>query len=233
MTSAKKLFEKQDILLFKNSGNDKGHCHLKTFINFLNFNKVKRPIKFAYISSNTQLIEKLTLKENILLDYIPTDLSTSKECQLNSYLQKSGNTHLLQLFKQIKLPDAYPSKIDRETQQIVIFIKGLLQQSEFLFLERPEEHLSPENIINTIKAIEFQSSNSNQVILLNTTMSEQWFSHITKIVTKIQKQSFDITPVINQKVKNKFLLENSENLPSTAVATATDFIPENDKKNIA
>ncbi|HLE11722.1 MAG: hypothetical protein A2504_15510 [Bdellovibrionales bacterium RIFOXYD12_FULL_39_22] len=199
MTSAKQLFVREDILLFKNHLNDKGHCHLKTFINFLNYNHVKRPLKFAYISSNHQLIEGLTLKENILLDYIPSDLSTSKEHQFNSYMQKSENTHLQKLFAQITLPDAYPSKVDRQMQQLAVFIKGLIQQSDFLFLERPEEFLSSENIVHIINAIEFNSKNSGQVVLLSTTLSDKWFNHITKIVTKSSAHCFEVAPVINQK----------------------------------
>ena len=230
--------EKSDIILFKTTKENLDFCQLKNFINYLHFNKLRRPFKFSYVPANAQLINTLTLKENILLDSIPTTLSKTKEFQLNNHLKKTGNVHLIRLFKELKLLDIYPNKTDLGTQKIIALLKGLIQESNFLFLEKPELHLSDDILETTIKAIEYQAINTGQTVLFTTENQEKWLTHVSKIVTIGEKHLFHTTPVLSKKLRDKYLgkketIPKSTTIITPEVSTTSQTMPEkiDDKKS--
>ncbi|MCO4792620.1 MAG: ATP-binding protein [Bacteriovoracaceae bacterium] len=187
-----------DILLFKNEENRYGHSQLKNFLSFLSSNGIRRPYKFAYIESEGPLIPKLSLRENIHLDSVQMSLSNTKEMELQNLLKKIGNEYLLELFTKINDLESKSSQVNDQTRKVAALIKGLIQEADYLFLERPEKHLSDDNLKLFVKALNYQSQTNGQVIFISSPSLLFWQGKVTKIITRGAKKEFLVTPVIKQ-----------------------------------
>jgi ABC-type lipoprotein export system ATPase subunit len=173
-----------DVVLFKcNSNNQNGF--VSEALRILNFYKIKKPIRFSYIPSSGELLKALTLKENILLESIPTSLCRSKEFQLKNYLQKTGNINLVRLFNLIS--DHLEKRVDELPEEIIklsIFVKGIIQESPIMILDQPEKHLSPDSLKLIERTLRHNILEQKQLIIVKSKKSELLGTYITKIVTK-------------------------------------------------
>ena len=185
-------------------------CQLKDFTNFIYSTDVRRPIKFSFVDGEGQLINKLTLKENIFLESIPTSLAQSKEFQLETYLKKTRNINLIRLFKKVSLLDVYPDKIDDQTRKIVALIKGLLQEADYLFLEHPEKHLSSTNLDLFIKAMEYQNKTLPQIIVIGSANAGMWTPFISKLIRQDEFYQYSLEEVSVNQIKEKYLSPDQE-----------------------
>ena len=203
----KYIIKKEGIFLFKVSRKNKDHCQLKDFINFLNFMKVKRPIKFAYVDTNATLLKDLTLKENIFLESIPNSLANSKEFQLKEFFKKKDNKHLAKLFERIDNLDSLSSEASAEIKKLTSIIKGFIQDVDYLFFESPERHLSNENLKIFIRALKYHIHGQNKIALINSPVEELWLPFCSSKVVCNQKKEFLVLPCKKNNFKS---LMNSE-----------------------
>lgn len=189
---------KSDIIFFKSDPKKFSSSQLKNFIHFLNSNGVKKPYKFSHIEGEGALIPTLSIRENIHLDSVPNQLSTSKDIHLSKLLEKTGNSFLLEMFNFIPELDQYPEKVNEQVKKLASLIKGMIQEADFLFLEKPERFLDEEHLELFVKAIQYQSLDLGQIVFIHSTDEKFWFKYISKIVTRGDKNEFLVTPVINQ-----------------------------------
>ncbi|MCP4912939.1 MAG: hypothetical protein GY909_07460 [Oligoflexia bacterium] len=188
----------KDTFLFpleENFSNYKDRSLLKDFIHFLHTQGVKRPLKFSYIDSDATLLEQLTLRENIYLDSIPSSLSDTKEFQLNNFLKRSGNGHLIDLFQNITLLDELPHQVDQQTKKLAALTKGLLRPSKFLLLECPEKYLNKKNLEIFTNALQYQIVTTGQIVLIATDYTEYWETMANKLVSRNMENQFKIERV--------------------------------------
>ena len=211
MTKANKI-DKKDILLFKAASSlNLRHCQLKNFLNFLNTNKVKKPIRFAFIEKDAPLINNLSLRENIYLDSVPNTLISSKDFQLNQYLEKSGNKYLLEIYKRLLLLDETPDKVDIVTRKLAALLKGLIQDCDYLFLDHPEEYLNEENLEIFTQALAIQTGLTGKIVFIHSDKESLWVEHVSKTVVRDENFEFLVEPTFNKALKAKFaVLENDQ-----------------------
>lgn len=185
--------DKNDIIFFQESKELENYCLLKYFIHFLHSIGIKRPLNFSYVEENGPLIDNLTLKENILLESIPNGLSSTKEFQLYTYLKRTGNIYLINLFNKIKHLEEYPKNTDIETRKITALFRGLVRKADYIMLERPEKHLSEQNFLLFINAMTYQIKNRPQMALINSSSFNPFMNLVSKIVYKDQSEKFIIS----------------------------------------
>jgi ABC-type lipoprotein export system ATPase subunit len=194
---------KSDIIFFRSDPSKYTSSQLKNFIHFLNSNGIKRPYKFSNIEGEGALIPNLSIRENIHLDSVPNQLSTSKDIHLSKLLEKTGNSHLLEMFNFIPELDNYPEKVNEQVKKLASLIKGMIQEADYLFLEKPEMYLEEKHLDLFLKAIHYQAKSLGQIVFVHSQDEKFWRSHISKIVTRGDKNEFLVTPVIcnvNQEV---------------------------------
>jgi hypothetical protein len=201
MTKSNTL-QQSDIIFFKSDPEKYTSSQLKNFIHFLNSNGIKRPYKFSHIEGEGALIPTLSIRENIHLDSVPNQLSTSKDIHLSKLLEKTGNAYLIKMFNFIPELDNFPEQVCERTRKLASLIKGMIQEADYLFLEKPELCLNNEHLELFIKAIHYQSRTLGQIIFVHSKDEKFWQTHINKIVTRGEKNEFLVTPVISYKKKS-------------------------------
>jgi ABC-type multidrug transport system ATPase subunit len=190
---------KMDILFFlKTQELVSSSRQLKDFIHFLKLMGPGESLCFSYVDQDGPLLNNLTLRENIYLDSIPSGLSKTKEYQLQDFLRRTGNGHLIDLYSKVQLLDEYPDKVDAQTKKLAALTKGLLQKADYLLLDSPEKYLGEENTKLFIKALEFQVSNSGQIVLISSENTAFWEPLSTKKVLRTDNKKFAIVPMIGQ-----------------------------------
>ncbi len=201
-----------DFILFKKTKEDKELCKLKDFIRFLKFTGNKIPHRFSFVESHGQLLNNLTLRENIILESIPTTLSSkNNEIQLANHIKRTGNVYLMRLFNKLSLLDVYPNKIDDQSRKIVALIQGLLKKSDFLLFQFPEKHLQSDVVDLFIQALNFQRSSTNQTIIVHSNHEDIWLPYANKIVQK-NGYSFDVENIATDNTKEKLLPSTENNI---------------------
>ncbi|MBT3586580.1 MAG: hypothetical protein HN509_16850 [Halobacteriovoraceae bacterium] len=187
-----------DILLFQSTEKLASHCQLKNFIHFLHCNGIKGPIRFAFIEADAPLLNNLTIRQNIHLDSIPQTMTQSGDFQLKEHLQENCNPHLSKILDCIGLLDELPTNVDDQTRKLAGLLKGLLQKADYLFLESPEKYLSKDNLKIFIKAMEFQTANTGQIVFINSDQESLWHPYISKTVSRRPSENFEILAVNKQ-----------------------------------
>ncbi|MBT7610776.1 MAG: hypothetical protein HN576_13530 [Bacteriovoracaceae bacterium] len=195
MTRNNKL-HKSDIIFFRSDPKKYTASQLKNFIHFLNSNGIKRPYKFSHIEGEGALIPNLSIRENIHLDSVPNQLSTSKDMHLTKLLEKNGNYHLLEMFNFIPELDHYPETVNDQVKKLASLIKGMIQEADYLFLEKPEMYLEEKHLDLFLKAIHYQTRSLGQIVFVHSQNEKFWRTHISKVVTRGYKNEFLVTPVI-------------------------------------
>lgn len=173
----------QDIILFEGLSDTGAPSCLKQFLSFLKMQSIPAPPRFAYVDSEGSLLPGLSLKENISLDSIPSTISSTAKFTLEDYLERLGNKHLVKLYQFIELTDDNPYQVDSRTRKIAALVKGLLQRTDYLFLENPEKYLTKEVLKVFKEAMLTQINGHKQTLLIKAHTLEEWTPLITKTVT--------------------------------------------------
>ncbi len=178
------FIRKKEILLFSSRGEHPCTCQLKNFIHCLNLFETKRPLRFAYAEADTLMMNRLSLKENILLDGFANSLCMSKEFQLEKHLDKEGRPCLVELYSRIGDIELKPQEVSLETRKLVSLLKTLLKPSDYIFLEKPELHLSEYNLAIFIAALKEQIEKKDQTIFIHSSDEDIWAAHVSKKIVK-------------------------------------------------
>jgi len=196
-----------DIVLFQWQENQgtKTQTSLRKFLSFLKMNKVTAPIRFSYIDREGSLLPGLSLKENISLDSIPSTVSASKEFTLEDHLERLGNKALITLYQKIDLVEDLPYQVDAKTRKIAALVKGLLQKSDYLFMDSPERYLDDATLEIFTNALQNSLENNGQTLFLVSDNLQTWTPYVTKTVTeKTCPQTGKLDMLIEDKVVRSF-----------------------------
>lgn len=155
---------------------------LKTFLFFLKRQRVPNPVRFSFIDSEGSLLPGLSLKENISLDCVSANVSSAKNFTLEDYLDRNTNKDLVSLYESIRLPNDFPQKVDSRTRKTAALVKGLLQKSDYIFLECPEKYLDEKTLRIFTKALVKGLAKNNQTLLLLSDQPKLWLPYVTKTV---------------------------------------------------
>ncbi len=116
-----------------------------------------RSSKLAYLPQNLQLINHLTVYENLVLKNQLTDSYSSEE--IHSFLDKLGIT---------ELKDRMVSTLSIGQQQRVALIRSLLQPFDFLLLDEPFSNLDEDNIQKALDLVHAICKQQNAGYLIAT-----------------------------------------------------------------
>jgi len=190
MTSLKRLNSNR-IYFFDKTENDEYTNTLKEFMYFLKSKGVHENIDFCYANSKDSLHCHLSIKDNFILDAIPTSLIKESEINLNEFIDKLSNKHLKQLI--VKLGDLNTpiNKLDLSKIKLVSIIKVILSQSKYIFLNKPDESTSNDDLEQIKKCINFEVKQNSRIVMLKSKRKLLWPDIITNIITKNDQHGFN------------------------------------------
>lgn len=186
------LFPKAHIYIFQNSDSP-NHPQLKNVINFLKWKTLKQIVKFDHVSENGNLIEELSVHDNLTLE--------SKEFCRYRRIPKDLNKTLVQNIGESILPllDEFPNwdtpihQLNSQQRKLASIIKSLNLAHPFVILEKPEKHLS-ESVVESLKVVfnEVTQDKASELIFSNTNELGIWSDLFTKKVTYAKNKLFVI-----------------------------------------
>ena len=194
MNNVKKL-NYHSIYIFDENRNSKTSNSLKEFIYYLKFKGQSGVIDFTYSCDKDSLHQGLTIKENFILDAIPTSLIKDSENNLNEFLSKIRNPYLAELIETLGPLNQKIESLNKATLKLTSIIKALLSQSEYVFLVTPEADQDFQAIKTLKKCIEFEVDNNLRKFLIKPRNKDSWMDISTHIITKCENShGYNDTP---------------------------------------
>lgn len=200
----------KDIIYFDVPQGQESQNIVKNYLSYLKFNKLKGPYRFSYVQSDYELIDSMTLRENIYLDTIPLSLTQSRDNQFKGHMQSQTNNHLIKLLNGIDSLDSYPSHTDQRSRKILGLSKALMQNVDFLFLDAPEKHLSVADLELFIQALHFHVGLHEKTVLLSSKHENLWLQHATKRVQRDSNKHFCTETLTKKGLQQVFLRSTNE-----------------------
>jgi|GEM_PF-4464607 ABC-type lipoprotein export system ATPase subunit len=222
----------KDIIYFDAPEGHQRQNIIKNFLSYLKFNNIKGPHRFSYVQSDYELIESMTLRENIYLDTIPLSLTQSRESQFKGHMQKQPNNHLIKLLNGVDSLDSYPSHTDQRSRKILGLSKALMQNADYLFFDAPEKHLTSHDLELFIQALHFHVGLHEKIILLSSEHENLWLQHATKRVERDSHKKFD-TQLLNKKLLHRAFLRTEHDQQSRSNEALTINLGQWQNKKVA
>lgn len=230
MKSHPHIPKSRDIVLFQTYGQNGQGNVVKNYLNYLKFCRVQGPYQFSHVGRDAELIEGLTIRENLYLDSIPLSLIDSKEFKFRQHLDQTQNRYLSELLHKVVELDVYPSSVDQRTRKIVGLIKTLLKDTEYIFYHSPEAHLEQEDLEIFIKALHFHLGKEKKIAFISSEEEQLWIDFATKTVVRDEQQRFETNPVMRHTVQRKFLSQGHETNEKDESESLIFHMPEDFKK---
>ncbi len=163
---------------------------LKDFLYFLKFEGQKGIIDFSYSWEKDSLHSNLTIKENLLLDSIPTSLIRDNENNLKEFFKTLENPYLIKLFEALGNLNDKVANLSIERLKLTSLIKAMVSKSEFVFLVEPESFDSYETIATLKQCILFEVDTHQRKFMIKPSQKETWLDITTHLITKDEKHSY-------------------------------------------
>lgn len=204
---------RKEIYLFDDTFNHhRFNNSLKEFIYYLRYNKVKGVIDFTYASHSDSIHPQLSIKDNFLLDSVPTSLIKEKEDNLKHNIEMLDNDTLVELIEFLQPLDRICQDLTREEIKIASIVKALLAKTQYIFLEKPDKDLSLFMLNKVKQCLSHEVINNHRIVFLKADNNDSWLDLATDIVTRNEKREYE---------KNKNMLcEIEESVP-----VKEEFIP--------
>lgn len=190
MTELRKI-NYQEVYLFDDSYNEKKFKNsLKEFIYYLRYTGIKGVIDFAYSSHLDTIHPSLSIKDNFILDSVPTSLIKNKEDNFRFRLEELKNRSIVNLINTLEPIERKSSELNPEQIKLASILKSLLAHTEYVFLEAPDQNLSIENLEKIKECLEYEVKENNRKVFIRPYNIDAWIDLATDIVTKNQKQEY-------------------------------------------
>ena len=88
---------------------------LKDFLYYLRFSGRRGVIDFSYANATDSLHHNMTIKENLILDSIPTSLIKENEVNLSDFLKEIKNPELITMLDKVSNMERPISSLDKRT----------------------------------------------------------------------------------------------------------------------
>lgn len=179
------LNSSSEILLFDTTCPKNGRLNvLKEFIYFLKFLGNRGKIDFAFSAHEESSHPGLSIKENYILDSVPTSLIKDREDNFKMTAQNLSNPFLKSLIKATECVDRIMNTLNPEEKKLVSIAKALLSQSEYVFMDRPDMNISSELLKTVKEALAFEARENGRKVLIRPEKQEKWLDLATHIVAK-------------------------------------------------
>jgi ABC-type sugar transport system ATPase subunit len=186
------LPDKGDIVYFSHREflNNQALPCLSSFVNYMNLIYKKKTLNFSYASKDGSLIKNISLINNMLLEVETNPFVKIDENYLYNILIKKENDPLLLLYRRIKKPMSRPSSISKEVYKLTSLIRAIIKDSDILFLDSPEEHLSQKAIALLKNAIYVEAKRNKKIVFIKTDKQPIWYSIMNKTLIKNEMNKY-------------------------------------------
>ncbi|MCK5884392.1 MAG: hypothetical protein KAG61_11940 [Bacteriovoracaceae bacterium] len=207
-----------DIVLIPPAKGGGNFCRLNEYINLLKYLRVKPPFDFSYVGAESQMIEDLTIKENIEIIYHNSLDRKNPFEQLVLKLKSDNRPNLSQLLESIEMIDLYPGKASPSQRKLAGIIKALIKPSKFLFFEDIESNLTRSLVKLVSNAIVEHCSKYDCTLFIKSSDNDFWFRHANKVITREEDLSYSFSTIVKDNISfvdfNSKLDSEDEPLPS-------------------
>lgn len=208
MTTLHSLRYKQ-ILLFNDSEQGQYASNaLKGFIYYLRSTGKKGVIDFSFSASKDSVHSALSIKENLILEAIPTSLIKDKEDNLYDRIKNLENKELIKLLQHLESFERKVESLNAYEVKLTSIVKALLSSSEFIFLDCPDQDISAEQLEMVKKCLLFETDAHGRKVFIKAHNPEVWLDLATDIVVKNKSHTYD-------KIKNPLYKEQKPALRRT------------------
>jgi ABC-type multidrug transport system ATPase subunit len=199
-----KLIEKSDILLFNNvkSSDFEEPNGLKKFTNLIKFTTKKKTFKFSFSNGSGSLHKNITIRENLDLEAIPTSISLNDKLQTKEIIANISNPHLQKMISRICPLERLPAQLNPEEFKLASLVKGILSQTDYLFLDSPDRSLSATNLELVKKCLQYEANNRQRIIIISPINESHWIDIANKVITK---SGFSYEIINNNLLTDEFL----------------------------
>ncbi|MAZ49711.1 MAG: hypothetical protein CME65_14210 [Halobacteriovoraceae bacterium] len=175
---------------------------LKDFLYYLRFSGKRGVIDFSYANETDSLHHNMTIKENLILDSIPTSLIKENEVNLSDFLKEIKNPELIAMIAKVSNMERSIASLDKRTLKLTSLVKALLAQREMVFLVDPHSDLNAEDISLLKKCLNYESLHNNRKIFIQTSDQDCWLDTANIIIGRDAKNKFS-------EKSNPFMVEES------------------------
>ena len=163
---------------------------LTTFINYLKVNNQNAIGDFAHAGSIETLHHNLNIKDNLLLDSIPTSLNKHQDDHLLEEIQKNTNPYLLRLIDFIRPLNRQPRDLCAKEIKIASIVKALMGNNSQVLFINPEQAL-PVNIVEIVKqTMAYEVKENFRTLYLNSSDPTRWLDISTDIIYRDSHKKF-------------------------------------------
>ncbi|MCO4755836.1 MAG: hypothetical protein KC478_15250, partial [Bacteriovoracaceae bacterium] len=157
---------------------------LKDFIYYLKYTGKKGLINFSFSGNLESAHSNLSIKENYILDAVPTSLIKDKEDNFQMTSDNLENIHLKELIKATDCINRLVKDLSCVEKKLVGIVKALLSESEYVFMDAPDKYIDNE-LLSTVKAaLEYESTHNQRTVLISPYKKEKWLDVATHWVIK-------------------------------------------------
>lgn len=180
------MLDHSDILIFKKikEQNFEEPNGLKKFYGLIKYFKGKGNFKFAFSNGNGSLHKKITIRENLDLEAIPTSISLNTKIKTKDIINSIENEYLQKLIARVCPLERTTSQLNAEELKLASLIKGIISQTEYLFLDSPSKGLSETNLNVVKKCLLFEASIKGRIIIISDEDNAKWMDIANKVITK-------------------------------------------------
>lgn len=183
----KKKLDEYSIFLFDHANKSAFEMPnpLKEFISFLKSNGTTGVIDFSFSAGLSSLHPSKTLKDNFILDSVPSSLIKNNEDNFQSLLRTIKNETLLELVHSLKPFDKEPKFYTDHEVSIASIVKSLLSKSKLIFIDDSQIKLDTETLEIVKKCIQIEIEQNNRKVLISTNKATKWLSITSAVVTNL------------------------------------------------
>lgn len=189
MEHVKQLNFKQ-ILLFDILDRKASSNALKEFMYYLKYSGERGKINFALSSSFENVHAHLSIKDNYILDSVPTSLIINKDDNFSQRVEGLKNETLKELVYETHCIDRIVKNIPSTEKKLVSIVKALLSDSEYIFLENPDCGQNISTVKKIKEAIMYEVQHCQRKVFLMSNKREVWLDISTDIVSRSDKNEY-------------------------------------------
>ena len=156
---------------------------LKEFMSFLKSNGSSGVIDFSFTSGLSSLHPTKSLKDNFILDSIPSSLIKNNDDNFEALIKTIKNETLVELVNSLKPFDKVPELYSEKEISIASMVKSLLSKSRYIFIDDTQLKLDHDALEIIKNCLQIEMNNHNRKIFISTNRATSWLSITSAIVT--------------------------------------------------
>jgi len=177
----------QHIYLFDDSFQNLSPTNaLKQFLYFLKSKGNAGVINFSYSGDIDSVHFDLTIKENFILDAIPTSLIRDEENNLNEFLASMKNPYLVELINRLGPLTESMKDLPTDKLKLASLVKAFLSPSDFILLVHPDEYLNSKQIELIKSCIGFEAKEKKRMVFITPKNKDIWLDTATNLISKCE-----------------------------------------------